>query len=104
MLNQPRTIPYQFRVFQVDDIAWLTDMSEVTYPCTATPHLYCEALYTLSDSDDYYLPDPSLFLERDVASRALHEVTLHTDDELPETDSKTAWDAAREAANQNHLV
>jgi len=103
MLNQPRKTAYQFRVFQAADIAWLTDVSEVTYPCTATPHLYCEALYSLSDSDDY-LPDDALFLERDVASRTLHEVTLHTDDALPETDSKTAWDAAREAANQNHLV
>ena len=102
-LNKSREIPFDFRVFGMDGIAWLVDWSERVYPCTATPHVYCEALYYLDGEDDY-LPLGSHFLERDMKGRELHEVDLDPDDTSIDSNEHDAWDCAREEACANHII
>lgn len=102
-LNKDRTIRFDFRVFALDGIAWLVDWSERTYPCTTTPHVYCEALYYL-DGDDDYLPDGSLFRASDIKESDLHGVDLDPDDTSITTTEREAWDSAREEACGNCLV
>lgn len=46
-LNDPRTIPYDFRVLLFNNEVFLYDDSSRTYPCSTTPHVYIEALYSI---------------------------------------------------------
>lgn len=109
-LNEPRKIPYDFRVFEQEGVAWLFDDSERQYPCTATPHVYAEPLYYTdrepsSNGCDDPLPDPCLFLASDVARREHEKIdNLDADDVCPAADPQEAWDAARDEACANHRV
>ena len=102
-LNEPRFIPYEFRVFEFDGLVWLYDASERTYPCTATPHIYAEPLYcnmpehAESGCDCSAFGEGALFQERDVdAFKSFAVCTIAAS--VPE---REAWDDAREDANGN---
>ncbi len=97
-LNDPRTIPYEFRVFRCDGWIWLYDNSSRSYPCTATPHIYAEALYT-DDGRDEPSPDGSLFTAAQVDGfeQAAIDI-LHVEDIAPDVPESAAWDTASEAA------
>lgn len=100
MLNAPRAIPFDFRVFALDGVAWLYDDSSRSYPCTATPHVYAEPLYWLDGDCDEVLPDGALFTASIV--EALDTVPIDMDDDVAiETEEQAAWDAAREEACAN---
>jgi hypothetical protein len=104
-LNAPRTIPYEFRVFALDDVAWLFDESSRTYPCTATPHVYAEPLYWLDGECDELLPDAALFGASAVEALTTAPIDgLDQDGVSIETEESVAWDAAREEANANHRI
>jgi len=106
-LNDPRTIPYKFRVFEYEHIAWLVDLSEHQFPCTATPHVYCEPLYYLDDDGrcEDVMPDAGLFTLDHMHALVLHELDwLDPGWTTAETDETDAWDVAREEANANHLI
>jgi hypothetical protein len=98
-LNDPRTIPYNFRVFAFDGWCWLYDDSERTYICSATPMIYAESLYPLGDDDDAYdyRPDPDYFGASDIERMESFEIGTAPEDE----DRESAWDDAREEANGN---
>lgn len=102
-LNAPRTIPFDFRVFELDGIVWLFDDSSREYPCTATPHVYCEPLYCLDDSDLDGL-DGGLMLASQVQALETVQVPLDSDATAPEVSDREAWDAAREEALANYLI
>lgn len=100
-LNDPRAIPYAFRVFALDGVAWLYDDSSRSYPCTATAHIYAEPLYWLDGECEEVLPDGALFLARDVETFDTLPLDLDEDDVAVETQEQAAWDAAREEACAN---
>ena len=70
MLNDSRTMPYDFCIFLFDGLVYLVDKSEITYPCSTRPHYWCEPVYWesshLNDLGEE-LPDPCYILESDVS-------------------------------------
>lgn len=100
MLNAPRTIPYSFKVVELEGIVWLFDDSSRWFPCTATPHIYGEPLYSIADSeDDLSWLDVALFTEEIVAK------AKQVRGEYPaDMSEKDAWEAAREEAHANHIL
>jgi hypothetical protein len=122
-LNAPRTIDYEFRVFEHDDWVWLYDESARSYPCTAQPHIDAEPLYPaysrIDDCDertaaceaayDEAPPEPGLFLvgrptgtfaqPTPAMKGSLLVMTLPFD-----MDEREAWDEAREDAQGNCLI
>jgi len=97
-LNDPRTIPYEFRVFRCDGWIWLYDNSSRSYPCTATPHVWAEALYA-DDGRDEYHPDGSLFTAAQVEGFEQAAIDrLDPEDIAPNVSERDAWDTASEAA------
>tara|TARA_Y100001973_G_scaffold106608_1_gene185737 strand:- start:1638 stop:1961 length:324 start_codon:yes stop_codon:yes gene_type:complete len=104
-LNAPREIPYDFRVVEYCNVAWILDWSELTYPCTPIPHIYMEPLYaTVGNGDDDYLGDGTLFLKSDIEPLELVVVPMDDEDIAPDIPPDNAWDAAREEAMANHLI
>jgi hypothetical protein len=100
-MNEPRTIPYAFRVVEIDGLVWLYDDSERTYICSQIPMVYCEALGAVDSDDESYYPDADYF--------AASEVTRHPWREVPVTlgvdvTHDEAWDVAREEATANSLL
>lgn len=104
MLNEKRTIPYEFRVFEMDGWAWLYDESERMYLCTSTPHVYAEPVYPMSGEYDDPYPEEALLRASEVESMESFSVEIDPDDADPEMDRAEAWNAAREEANANHRV
>lgn len=107
-LNDPRTIPYEFRVFEMYGWAWLYDESERQYPCTATPHIYAEALYPVSEEavaefDHYGLYPDEILL-------SVGRGGLGVEDSLElmgvdfDVEREEAWGDARENACGNCLI
>lgn len=52
-LNEPRTIDYEFRAVMRDGWVWIFDNSARDFPCTATPHIWCEGAYPKEDYDSW---------------------------------------------------
>ncbi len=101
-LNEPRTIPYDFRVIAWEGVAWLLDNSTRTYICSAEPMAYIEPLYWLDNECDEILPEETYIPIRD----------LPNDNDMPkvygewgaEVEEKEAWDEARESACANCVI
>ena len=109
-LNDPRTIPFAFRVVALDGCVWLYDDSSRTYACSSSPLIWAEPLYTLDlDEDDdgaELLPDPNYWAASTIEqldSEPL-DLDLDPDDISPDTCERYAWDAAREAAHADHRI
>lgn len=118
-LNDPRTIPYAFRVVELDGWVWLYDDSSRTYICSPTPTIFMEPLYPCpvppageewtdeqyerAHSDAYDSVPEADYWGADTIERleSIAIDNLDPDDTAPDTDEKTAWDAAREEANAN---
>lgn len=100
-LNDPRTIPYDFRVVACDGLAWLIDDSERTYLCEATPSIYATPLYAL-DSSDIDIGDATYLREAQV--RDAIPLELDPEDIAADVDEVEAWDTAREEAHANHVL
>jgi hypothetical protein len=105
-LNEPRSIPYAFRVVEIDDIVWLYDDSERTHLCSAQKSIWAEPLYSTGEDTDGLVDgiDPAYFDARTI--EALVSMPVRLDDEYtgPQVSETEAWDAAREAAHANHLL
>ena len=100
-MNETRTVPYDFRVFEMDGVVWLYDESSRTYPCTSTPHVYAEPLYACDGSDIWPL-DPGLFAVARGADPAFPGEAVMV---IPaEEEEREAWDDARGEAQANHLI
>lgn len=102
-LNEPRNIPYDFKVFELDGVVWLFDDSSREYPCTATKHIYAEPLYLKTDDEgrDVSFIEPAYFLERDVEPLKTYKVPVEFG---VGEDEREAWDGAREEALANYLI
>lgn len=104
-LNAPRTIPYAFKVAEIDGLAWIFDDSARTFICSASPCIYAEPLYWLGDEDaiDEPLPDPDYFSASLGAFSDAVALDLDSEDTAPEVPESEAWDTAREEAHANHV-
>jgi hypothetical protein len=102
-LNAPREIPYDFRVTEKDGWAWLFDDSSRTYACSATPLIYCEALYAVDEDDDWdgTYPDPGYWAASDIDVKSAPKVPVSCAHGVPRQD---AWDLASEEAQANCLL
>jgi len=102
-LNDPRTIPYAFRVVEIDGEVYLYDDSSRTYCCSATPAIFVEHLYGLTEewAEDPYYFDPSYFDARTI--ERLESIPVPVDCPADMTEEE-AWDAAREEARGNCLI
>lgn len=102
-LNAPRTIPYEFRVVEIDGFVWLFDNSARTFCCSATPSMWLEPLYSTDGSDDHY-PDPAYFTQHDIEK--LESLLVYDEGAGPEADENEndAWAEARNTATTNHLI
>lgn len=95
-LNAPREIPYDFRLFAADGWVWLYDDSERTYLCSATPCVFAEPVYALSDeAEDGGYPEPDYFGESTVQRAKGAKLELDIPWDEPAED---AWNTAREYA------
>jgi hypothetical protein len=103
MLNAPRDIPYEFAVFERGGIVYLVDLSERTYPCTATPHYYCEPLYD-TDHGDEDLGGPAYFLTSDIDGIGTIHVPMDEGNIVVGVLRTVAWATAREEATGNCLI
>lgn len=102
-LNDKREIPYNFRVFKLHGVAWLCDWSTRAYPCTSTPHIFCEGLY-FTNNDMADLPECTYFRESTLVGLDAPVLDLDPDDIAFDVPEETAWDAARGEAQSNHYV
>ncbi|NBT36216.1 MAG: hypothetical protein EBT03_11910 [Betaproteobacteria bacterium] len=102
-LNDPRTIPYAFRVVEIDGIVWLYDDSERTYICSAVPCIFAEPLYAVND-EEMELPRGDYWVANDIERRESFPVPIDPEFSGPQVPYKDAWDAAVEAANANHII
>lgn len=96
MLNQPRTIPYTFKVFEHEGIVWLYDDSSRDYPCTSEPHIFAEPMYN-HDMDEELQVEGSYFTEDMLG-------VTHTVKGMYPVDMsrEEAWNTAREEVQANH--
>ena len=99
-MNEPRTTPFEFRVFIADRIVWLFDDSERTYLCSTQPSIYAEPLYALNGEDLEIGVEADYFSARTIAQLETTPIDTYAAD----TDDKEAWDDAREEANANHRL
>ena len=102
-LNEPRTIPYDFKVVEIDDEVYLYDDSSRTYCCSVTPAIFVEHLYGLTEEwaeDPYYL-DGSYFDARVIEKLESISVPVECPADM---DEQEAWEAARDEAKGNHLI
>jgi len=98
-LNEPRKIPFDFRVVEFDGYVWLYDNSERSYLCSAQPTIWLEPLYEVDgDSEDY--PDPC-YVDAGAKCFEGSQKVLNAE---AEEDPKDAWDSAREEAQANHIL
>lgn len=95
-LNAPRAIPYDFRVFEMDEAVWLVDDSTRTYICSSTPVIWVEPLYWLDGERDEPLPEPNYYAV-EVAAEAI-SLGMKIG---PDVSEKEAWNDAREEACGN---
>ena len=101
-LNAPRTLPYSFKVTEIEGWCWLYDDSTRTYACSTTPLVWCEPLYFIAQDDsNTSFPDPGYWQASDVAKRKSEEVPVSIGAECAE---KAAWDEARDEAGANWLL
>lgn len=103
-LNAPRTIPYEFRVFELDEWVWLYDESERTYICSAVPMIFAEPLYTLSEDGDDSPPDGDYFSETTVRAQKNVGIKLDREWTAPEVPYREAWENAFEEASINRRI
>lgn len=103
-LNQPRTIPYSFKVFEYEGIVWLYDDSSRTYICSAQPSIWAEPCYWIDGECDERLPEPDYF-DSGIPGKC-PSANLRADREEYRWDvsESEAWDCAREEAHANHLL
>lgn len=98
-LNAPRTIPYDFKVFEMEGVVWLFDDSSRHYLCSAQAMIWADTLYWLDDDCDDDLLDGEYF-DPDVVKEA-----KTVPGEYPfDMSEEEAWQNAREEANANHLL
>lgn len=102
-LNDPRTIPYQFRVIELEGIVWLYDDSERTFICSATACIFAQPLYAIDD-EEMELPGGEYWVAGDIECRESFPVPLDPEFIGPQVPYREAWDAAVEAANANHII
>jgi hypothetical protein len=115
-MNEPRTLPYAFRVFEFAGGVYLYDDSVRSFPCTAVPHIAAEELYGLCNCGDEdgdcgdvvccrcnngVREGDALFLARDVEGRESFPIELDDEYAAAAVPEGVAWDAAREEANAN---
>ena len=100
-LNAPRTLPFAFRVVEIDGWAWLFDDSERTYICSANPTIWAEPLYSIDGDYEEEYPESSYFGASDPAFAKAEEVPVEFG---ADADDVEAWDDAREEANANHVI
>lgn len=101
-LNTPRTINYQFKVFEFDGFVWLFDDSARTYLCSSEPTVFAEPLYMLDSVDGMDdLPDPTYF----TADRIVYPISIQKDEDFAsDIPENIAWATAREIAHANYLI
>ena len=104
-LNDPREIPYEFRVVAFDDWAWLYDNSERTFICDTWPKIYMEALYALEEGEhELYPPEPNYFHAHSIEALESFPLELESEEVRADVERQEAWDTAREEANANHVL
>ncbi len=100
-LNQARTVPYDFRVFERDGAVWLFDNSCRTYICSSEPTIWAEPLYWVDGECDDILHDSGYFAARAIDVENCPKIELDVGMDAPE---KETWDDAREEAHANHRI
>lgn len=55
-LNAPREVPYDFKVVELEGVAWLYDNSERTFIASANPTIWMEPLYSTCPAEDDQCP------------------------------------------------
>jgi hypothetical protein len=107
MLNEPRKVDYDFRVFLFEEWVWLYDESERTYACSTVPSIYAEPVYPCQPDDEGYddVPDPMYFdtsmMEEHIPKGEQAEIEKYP---FGEFGDREAWDEAREEACANHRL
>ena len=103
-MNEPRTLPYNFRAFREDDLIYLFDNNEDVYLCSLSPAVWCDCIEHCPDDPDRD-PDPwagecSHYRDRNWINKmdtAAIE-TVEIDPDLgPDEMQADAWESAREA-------
>jgi hypothetical protein len=82
-MNEPRTIPYDFKAARLEGELIVFDDSAREYPCAATPHIWCEFV---EDRVGFYLTESQLKRLTDV-----EDVEVKLGPEVPH------WEAWNEA-------
>ena len=82
----------------MDGVVYLFDNSCMTYPCTATPHFYCEAVADKQTGE--YVDYSGYFRASSVEPLDHIKMTLDEDDIDPSVDEHTAWNEARCLASE----
>lgn len=102
-LNDPRTIPYSFRVVEMEGVVWLYDDSERTYICSQVPCIFAEPLYALDEGVEE-LPGGDYWQAKDIENRESFPVPVDPEYTGPLVPYQDAWDAAYQAATSNHII
>lgn len=120
-LNQPRSIPYAFRVCEFDGWVWLYDDSSRTFIASLTPTIFVEPLYPVPSPPegiewtdeqreaaymDAYdsVPDSDYYEARFIERFSWVAIPLNDDEEAAdwsEDGERIAWDSARDSAVSN---
>lgn len=102
-MNEPRTLPYEFRAFSEDGYIYLFDNSEDCYLCSLMPSVWCECIdHARSDPDadpDPYAYEYSHYRDRKWIDKmdTVAVETIQLDPDYGEVEFKIdAWDRARE--------
>lgn len=104
MRNEPREIPYEFRVVAFDNWCWLYDASERTFACSATPLHSLVPLYPLFDPEEWSEPDPILVSVSTIAALDTRPVPLAAEYTAADVSEDSAWEAAHEEACANCIL
>lgn len=100
MLNGPRTVPYDFKVFSMDGVVWLYDNSSRHFLCSAQAMIWAEPLYWWEPECDDILPDADYFDASGIEGFGPVDIASYPAD----VSEKEAWNDAREDAHANHRL